>query len=162
MNEEADDMAADRSDDEDDELLRDLRRMLNHLDPVPPEVVAAARASFIWHTIDTELAGLVHDSVLDRDERAMVRGVEAPVLLTFEAPGLVVEVETVAAGGARRVLGQLTPGRPAAVEVRHRGGTMEVTADELGRFSAEGVAAGPVSLRCRTADAVVDTDWFIA
>jgi hypothetical protein len=35
------------------------------------------------------------------------------------------------------------------VDVRHAGGVITVEADELGRFSAEAVPAGQVSLRSR-------------
>jgi len=151
----------------DDALLDELRGVVGRADPVPPEMLAAARAGFIWRTIDAELAQLTSDSVLDADRMASVRGVAAPVLLTFEAEGLTVEVEVeaeAALGPDRlRLLGQLVPGQRARVEIRHPGGTTTVDADDLGRFAATGVAPGPVSLRCRTAagDLDVGTDWFL-
>ncbi len=148
----------------DDDLLRELRAVVGQVDPVPPEMVAAARASFIWRTIDAELAQLTSDSVLDADRMAAVRGVGTPELLTFEASGLTVEVETAVGPDGLRLLGQLVPAQPAHIEIRHGGGTTAVDADDMGRFTAAGLRLGPISVRCRTAagDLAVDTDWFLA
>jgi hypothetical protein len=60
--------------DGDDRLVEALRRALAEADEVPTEVVAAARAAWTWRTIDAELAALVHDSTLDDQELAGVRG----------------------------------------------------------------------------------------
>ena len=60
--------------DGDDRLIEVLRRALAEADEVPTEVVAAARAAWTWRTIDAELAALVHDSTLDDQELAGVRG----------------------------------------------------------------------------------------
>lgn len=151
--------------DTDDDLLSQLRAVVGRVDPVPPDVVAAARAGFIWRTIDAELAQLTGDSVLDADRMATVRGAgpTAPELLTFEAEGLTVELEAVAGPGGLRLLGQLVPAQPGRVEIRHAGGTTAVEADDLGRFTAEGLAPGPVSVLCHTAGGLdVGTDWFLA
>jgi hypothetical protein len=149
--------------DADDALLAELRSVVGRVDPVPPGMVAAARAGFGWRTIDAELARLTHDSVVDTDRMALVRGVGAPELLTFEGPGLTVEVETLAtAAGGLRLLGQLVPAQAGQVEIRHAGGTTTVDADAMGRFAAEGVRTGPVSLRCRAGASTCDTDWFLA
>jgi hypothetical protein len=148
----------------DDELLQELRAVVSRIDPTPPEVVAAARAGFIWRTIDAELAELTSDSVLDADRMAAVRGVAAPELLTFESAGLKVEVETTTGADGVRLLGQLVPAQPGSIEVRHGGGTVTVDADDMGRFTAPGLEPGPLSLSCRTAAGAlrVDTDWFLA
>jgi len=162
MTENSDDHTAhDAGDLEDEALLAELRAVVGRVDPVPPDAIAAARASFIWRTLDAELAQLTHDSVLDADRMALVRGVSTPELLTFEAPGLTVEVETVATDDGIQILGQLEPPRSGRVEIRHAGGTVGVDADHLGRFAAAGLRPGPVSLHCRAGDATVDTDWFL-
>ncbi len=149
------------TDADDDFLLQELRSAINRIDPVPPEMLAAARSSFIWHTIDAELAQLAHDSVVD-EQPALVRGRAAPALLTFEASGLTVEIESIPGEGDWRLLGQLMPAQAGRIEIRHPQGTTLVAADDMGRFTADCLPPGPVSLRCEAGEAAVDTDWFIA
>lgn len=145
------------------ELLAQVSEMFDETDPVPEFVLEAARATFGWRTIDAELAELTSDSLL---EGAAVRAARIPRLLTFtaDAATLVVEVAEHLRGGpiGRRLLGQILSPRPAEVEVRHSGGTMSVTADEFGRFRAEAVPPGPISLACRFGGAMkpqLVTSW---
>jgi len=151
--------------DEDEILMGELRAAARHADPVPEESVVAARAAIAWRTVDAELAELAYDSLLDDRPLAGIRGVATPRLLTFEAAGLTLEVEAVAEGPERRLLGQLVPPQPGRIEVRHRGGSLTVEADGMGRFAAAGLRSGPVSLRCDPGAAgagAVYTDWFLA
>ncbi len=144
-----------------EELLSRLTLLAARLDPVPGHVVEAAKASRTWQTIDAELAELVYDSV-QSDELAGVRGSGDARQLTFEAPGVTVEVEIGTV--SRRLQGQLVPPQEADVEVRHPGGAVTVRSDELGHFSCEGVPRGPVSLRCRVAGRAgptAHTDWVV-
>lgn len=144
---------------EERELLADLAAGLATVDPVPPALVTAAKASLTWRTIDAEIAALVADSAT---EPASVRGPGGRRLLTFEAGSTAVVVEVSPAGHARRLLGQIVRPRPAEVEVRHAGGSLSVNADEMGRFTVEQVPAGPVSLVCRFRDPAsrpVCTSW---
>src|SRR5437762_11114526 len=144
----------------DDLLIDELRSVVAELDPVPDRVLAAARGSFTWRTIDVELAALAYDSVLDEDRLALVRSGDAARLLTFETPELSVELEVTVVGKQRRIVGQLVPPSAGVVELRHAGGLLTLDADELGRFAAEGVEPGPVSLRCRAAGAAaIATEW---
>jgi hypothetical protein len=146
----------------DERLLTALRAVALRVDPVPDEVEDAARGAFAWRTIDADLAELAYDSLLDDDHLAGVRSGDAPRTLTFEGPAFSVEIEVAEEGARRRLLGQLVPPAPARIEVRHSGGLLQLGADEVGRFSAEGVAAGPMSLRCRvegTEGPPLDTAW---
>lgn len=143
------------------ELLAELRKLTALIDPVPPESVAAARSAFAWRTMDAELAELTADTAFD-SQLVGVRSTATPTMLTFDAPGLTVEVELLEVGGHRRLMGQLVPPGPGLVEVRHRAGAATVPVDEVGRFSADDIAAGPVSLRCSSGSLVVETDWFLA
>jgi hypothetical protein len=146
---------------DDGALVDELRRVVGIADPVPERVLEAARGSFSWRTIDAELAELAYDSMLEAGA-ALVRSSDDRRTLTFDAPDVSVEVEVTAAGAERRLLGQLVPPQAASIEVRHGGGTTAVDADELGRFAAAGVAAGPVSLVCRLADArAIATEWLV-
>ena len=151
--------------DRDDDLLAELRGVAARMDPPPDELVAAARSVFAWRTMDAELAELIEEAPRDDARLVGVRSDESPTLLTFESPGLAVEVEVLGAGGRRRLLGQLVPGRPGRVEVRHRAGVTEVAADEVGRFTADDLPPGPVSLRSQGPGPEgrwVETDWFLA
>ncbi|MGI8810206.1 MAG: hypothetical protein ACR2KK_20645 [Acidimicrobiales bacterium] len=141
----------------DDMLLSELRALAARHDPIPPEALAAARSAIAWRTLDAELAELTAES-----ELVGVRGGDGPELLTFDAPGLTVEIEVAALNGRRRLLGQLVPPVPGRVEVRHAGLTVTVEADAAGRFLADDVVAGPVSLRCAAGSHLVETDWFLA
>ena len=149
--------------DDESELLSRLRRMARRADPVPPDVVAAARASFTFRTIDAELAELVHDSTMEPVALAGVRGGGARQL-TFESPGMTVEVEVHSAEG--RLVGQLVPPQPARIEVRHGGGSVTVQADDLGRFHADVTPGSPMSLVCRADSATAgqaptETVWVV-
>lgn len=131
----------------DPETMLDLvRDAVQAHDPVPAEVLTAARGSFTWLTIDAELAHLVEDSALE--PLAGVRGA-GPRLLTFEAEESTVVVEVTATGDNRRMLGQLVSPRCADIEIRHPHGSLTVQADDLGRFAVDVIPAGPVSLACR-------------
>jgi hypothetical protein len=66
--------------------------------------------------------------------------------LMFRASGLVVEVEMTGTGDARRLTGWLIPRQSALVDVR---GVITVETDALGRFSADALPPGELSLRCR-------------
>lgn len=143
-----------------DALLLELRELAQLLDPVPLEAIAAARSAIAWRTMDAELAELATQTSVDA-QSAMVRGNAAPVLLTFDAPELSVEVEILDGPGGRRLLGQLVPPGAGTVHVRHRDGSATVAADDVGRFSADDLPSGPISLRCEVGGRVVETDWFL-
>jgi hypothetical protein len=149
--------------DEDEALLQELRGAARRFDPPPASVLDAARASLTWRTIDAELAALEFDSAVDLAATA-VRSGEGPRLLTFAAPGLNIEVEVSPVGPRRQLVGQLVPAQAARIDVRHAGGVTTVRADQLGRFDADAISAGPVSLRCHLGDAPssppVVTEWI--
>ena len=73
----------------------------------PADVVAAAKATFTWRTIDAELAELTFDSVADTDALAGVRGGGGPRALTFEHDDVVVEVEVSEHAAGRTLVGQV-------------------------------------------------------
>jgi len=126
-----------------DPLLAELRSVVERADPIPDAVILAAKASFTWRTVDAELAELVSDSLLSA---AGVRSGAGARLLTFEGPGVEVEVEVADTGRTRRLTGQLVPVRAAAIVVRWHSGSVETQTDELGRFTIVNVPAGAVSL----------------
>jgi hypothetical protein len=159
------------------DLEEELRQVAALFEPVPPELLTAAVGAFAWRTIDAELAELVFDSLVDHEELGVVRGSAQERTLSFEASGLTIEVEITGTGASRSMIGQLVPPQPASVAVcAHGGGSwgsvppgqqnvdmITLGVDELGRFSADALPAGPVSLRCRigteTAPHPVVTEW---
>jgi hypothetical protein len=76
----------------DDDLLGDLRRVIAELDPIPEDVLIAARAALDWRTLDAELAELIADSAVD-EPVLLVRGSGQARALAFEAAGLTIEIE---------------------------------------------------------------------
>jgi hypothetical protein len=93
---------------------------------------------------------------------SVVRGGPEWRQLSFRASGLTIELEITGGGDSRRLLGQLIPRQPAVVEIRHGQGLITVEADPLGRFSADEVPFGQVSLRCRLGSdqSPVVTGWI--
>jgi hypothetical protein len=131
----------------DEELLDDLRRAVTAFDPVPARLVEAAEAALGWRTIDDELAALLHDSSAE-PAAAGVRSDDAGRVLSFAGANVRIEVEISGTGPARTLTGQLVPAGSARIEIRHAERVVTVKADPRGRFSAAGVPAGSVSLRC--------------
>ncbi len=132
--------------DEAEELLQLLASVAARVDPVPPEVVDAAVGCFKWRSIDAELAELLFDSDRGGDRLVGVRSPGGSRQLTFEAPHLVVELE-VDLHAQPQLVGQLVPPGPAEVEIRSPDTAMVVKADEFGRFWADRLDGGAMSLR---------------
>lgn len=148
-------------DEESGDPMTTLSALVARMDPVPPAVLEAARATFTWRTIDAELAELAFDSTSSDAVLAGVRSAAAgPRLLSFEAPGLVIELEVSEIGDLRRFVGQLVPPTAAELEVRHPTGATSASADERGRFTVDRIPAGPVSVRVVLGDGdPVETAW---
>lgn len=149
---------------EDARLEEELRELAARLEPVPDRLVQAALDAYAWRTIDAELAELAFDSLADQYAAALVRGHQQERLLSFRASGLTIEVEVTAAGPARRLIGQLVPPQRAEVEIRRQDGVVTIATDEFGRFVADQMPAGPVSLRLGPAPgegrSAVVTEWI--
>lgn len=81
-------------------------------DPVPPDVLSAARAAWTWRVVDAELAELL------AEEAVLVRSSMTAGPAAYAVGDVVVDVErTVGAGGAAVVVGLVTGADPAAVEI---------------------------------------------
>jgi hypothetical protein len=152
----------------DDALLHELDGLLARLDPVPPELLDRVRLAFCWRTVDAELAELSFDSLVDRDGALAVRSAMdldlEPRMLGFGAvvdgEDLSIELEVTTVGGTCCLVGQLWPAGSATADVQTGAGeTASVPVDELGRFVVEPVPQGPVRLRVRHGDRVVQTTW---
>ncbi|TDC83450.1 hypothetical protein [Actinomadura sp. 7K507] len=145
----------------DDELMAGVRRAFETLDPVPEDVLAAARASIAWRAPSATLAELSHD----RGGRtaAGVRGGTGRVL-TFTGPGAAVEIEVADNGRDREITGRIIPSSPGVVQVRHQDlppDGISARAESAGLFYVPRVPAGLVSLVFRLDDGTsVVTSWI--
>lgn len=149
---------------DEERLAGELAALLRLVDPVPAEVVEAARGSLGWRTLESELARLTADSLL---AGADVRGEQAR-LLTYQAGERTIEIEVSDAGGRLRILGQLVPAEPARVRADQPTGGREVDVDSLGRFAIRDLPAGPTRFTCQPlgpdgepAGAEIHSEWLV-
>lgn len=143
-----------------DQLATTLARLLAEADPVPPAVVAAAKAAFIWGTVDAELAELLADSA--DLVPAGVRTTETARHLTFATDQLELELVISGAPGRLRLDGQLVPPGVARVELRcGQEFDAAVDADHLGRFSFDLADTRRLQLLVATPDGRrIATPWL--
>ena len=143
----------------DDEVLALLGEALRRHEPVPDRVLTGAQAAFTWRTIDAELAELVFDSAL---EGAGVRSDDVARQVTFQAPGVEIEVMLID-DGSRRIVGQLVPPAEVTVELTSGDRVSAGQTDRLGRFGFDDVAPGPVRLTVlgSSGERLVHTEWVL-
>lgn len=137
---------------DDDALANELGEVLRRVDPVPEAVVEAAKNVFTWRTLDSELAALSYDSVIDSG--ALTRSDDdGPRLLTFTAGRVEIEIEIDEDRAGRRLLGQISPPAVADLLLRSDDGSITGCTDDLGRFVLA-LTAGPqrITLTCRFGD----------
>jgi hypothetical protein len=124
-------------------------------------VVDTAYRAFDWLNIEAEFAELVFDSERLDEPLVGLRSWGGARQLTFESPGLVIELELDFQATAPLV-GQLVPPRRAEVEIRNGPADVVISANEFGWFWADRLVPGPVSLRITPADGdrrAVVTSW---
>jgi hypothetical protein len=144
---------------EDEELLEALRAVLRQVEPLPGDLTAVARSLLSWRDPDARLAELTADS---RELAGAVRG-DTDVVLHFRADAVEIAVQlSPVSGGTHRLIGQVEPATPGTIRIRRAAEQVEVRADNLGRFVAEQLPPGPISLRW-SADGddgeAVETAW---
>lgn len=153
---------------DDEDLLDELRSLFSRVDPVEPRLYEQARSAYTWRTVDAELAELSFDSLMDRELASTVRddgtATLGPRMLGFGAvlgdADVAIEVEISPGPRSPVLIGQLLPAVAGRVELQCADGrTSVVLADELGRFRVEPVPPGPLRLRVRHGDPVVQTTW---
>jgi hypothetical protein len=147
----------------DEKVMELLSRTVAEEDRVPAEVVDAARQAWTWRTIDAELAELAHDSTMDDDALAGVRGAATLRALSFAAGSLFIEVEVSEDGDRRGLVGQVMPPPDADPSVVVEGAdgrpSVALPIDELGRFAVDRLAPGLVRLRVAGSGAELVTEW---
>lgn len=143
----------------DEELLAVVGATMDATDPVPDRAIAAARAAWVWRTVDAELAELTFDSAVA--EPTGVRSASGTRTVTFASEQLEIEVVVLAHVG-RQLVGQLVPAQTAEVELRLPDGTSRTaTAGTAGDFVFDDVPAGPAQLSVAASVSQVVTDWIV-
>ena len=139
--------------DPDEPLMAELRGLFADVDPVPPLVLATAKASLgrrrLDADLDADLAELLRDSVLEEEPFAVRRGRDAPArAVTFSSTGRRIDIEVYADDPERTLLGRLLPPAPATIEIQMLADApLTAETDRLGRFRVQLPAGGPVRLR---------------
>lgn len=140
------------------ELLARLARIADDIDPVPELTYELGRAAFELRRLDSELAELVHDSAVEMESMAGVRGELSARLLSFEAAEICIDLEVAPQGGRRSLLGQVG-GVVAQVRVESADAVIPVEVDPFGRFQVTDLPAGRMRLRMDAAGATYVTSW---
>jgi hypothetical protein len=142
-----------------EKIMSLLKLGLQQSDPVPPDVTDFAKAALSWRTIDAELAQLSYDSI-DETTSATVRSTSSARIVGFETGEWMIDLEHDAATGELR--GQIQPASRLEIELHVVGAVLVTETDDLGRFSFDGVEAGPVALVLRVeGDETVKTEWIV-
>ena len=135
--------------DDDDRLFAALKEALREAERVPPEFVEGARAAFVWHDIDAELAALTYDSMLaERRPASVMRAQDASLrALTYATQDLTIEVEIT----PDALLGQVLPPQPGSATIHlPTGPGAETRIDEMGFFAVRPVPGSSFRLCCVT------------
>lgn len=144
----------------DDELLLALlRKGLEESDPVPSDVAAFAEAAFSWREIDAELAELDFDSA-DEDLPSGVRSSVTARMISFHVGQWTLDVEFDETSG--RMMGAISPEISYSIDIHSAGTFFTTQSDDAGRFQAEGLLRGPLSLVLRFPSGFVfKTQWVV-
>ncbi|HEV7650784.1 MAG TPA: carboxypeptidase regulatory-like domain-containing protein [Actinophytocola sp.] len=131
----------------DDELMAQVARLVNELDPMPPGLVE--RTQFAVAIDDVDDIDLEVARWADNRTLAGVRG-GLPGTITFFVGDLTVMVNVTRTGERQRIDGWLVPAGAHGVEVRVADhGSSTTTADEGGRFVLTEVPRGTTQLLVR-------------
>jgi hypothetical protein len=153
-------------DHEHEQLVDELRELFSKVDPVPPLVTQAAKATLAWRRLDAELAELLADPALDAESLALTRGARATMRsMSFSAGRLTIDVEIHSEGADRIARGQLSPPGRATIELQSADQAEQTTveSDNLGRFRTKLPATGSIRLRVASDPAGanwVETSWI--
>lgn len=145
---------------DDDALLDAVKQAIREAEDVPPTFVDAAKNSFAWYNIDSELAALTYDSSRDTLAGSTTRAAEPAELrcLTFDASDLSIQLEII----SDVLHGQLVPPQRGAIELRPAAGPVtRADINHVGYFTAGPLPSGSFRLYCHTERGqAVLTDWI--
>jgi len=144
---------------EEREVLAKLRDGLHQSDPAPSDIAEFAKAAFAWRGIDADLAELDFDSI-EEDQLQGVRSTATTRMVSFQAGQWMLDIEF--DEGTGRLMGHISPQSSYTVELHTSGALFSVESDELGRFEADSVSPGPLSMVLRFGDgSVIKTQWVV-
>jgi len=142
-----------------EELVAGLREALEAGDPVPADVAEFAKAAFTWRDIDAQLAQLDFDSA-EEDLPAGVRSSTTARMMSFQVGQWMLDIEFDDVSG--RLIGAISPEASYSVELHTPGALFMTESDDVGRFEAEGIVPGPLSLVLRfNHRSVIKTQWVV-
>jgi len=137
-------------DERDLEILMELARTHDLIDPVPPLLADVVLFALGVDSADAELATLVDTALVGA---AGTRGVEHARTVTFSSDHLTVMVTLQPRrDGSTRIDGWAAPGGALRAELRMTGGVLEAACDSTGRFAFESVPSGPTQLLLHPTD----------
>ena len=124
------------NDDPYETIAAELQTLFEQVDAVPPLISQAANAALTWRRIDAELAELLGDSADQTESLAAARGPDAPIrAVTMSSGELSIDIQILADGPPRTVLGQLSPPASATIEIQTIDGESATTeSDRSGRY----------------------------
>ncbi|OLF09377.1 hypothetical protein BLA60_19580 [Actinophytocola xinjiangensis] len=131
----------------DDELMSEVARLVNELDPPPPGLIERAQFAVAIDDIDD-----IEFEVARWEEHRPLAGVRGglPGTITFFVGDLTVMVNVTRTGERQRIDGWLVPAGAHGVEIRVADhGSTTTTADEGGRFVLTEVPRGTTQLLVR-------------
>jgi hypothetical protein len=144
-------LAAEPMDDQDEATMQLLAALYEQIDPVPADLVERLQFTITLDALNAELAQLQQ---LDALASSGARGVDADEAktLTFTSESLTTMVTVTAAGPDRvRIDGWCAPVGGVTVELRQVNASVEVQADEDGRFVFDDVSHGLTRFVVRSA-----------
>jgi hypothetical protein len=142
----------------DPELLRLLGDVLNEADPVPSEVTDFALAMIRWPKLDTDVAPLVFDSLVE--EPVAVRAQARTRMLTFESREFVVDLEYDRDGAF--LVGTVLPRADYRVDLVRHHSEVTTRTDDRGRFEIGLSGSGPLSIVIsRQSIQILRTEWVL-
>ena len=113
---------------------------------VPDSVRTAARRAFDARPVDTLVADLMFDSILDHDRRAAADPTIRTMRFGHRSAGA--DLRVTDRGSGRRISLEVLPAQRASAEVRCTGSTFTITTDDEGRAEFD-VPTGLFSLVLR-------------
>jgi hypothetical protein len=125
------------------QVLEEVARVFDQVDPVPPDLVDRVRFSLALDEMYSEVARITRMSVDALAVRSEPTAEVRTETLTFSADELTVMV-SISRGGRTglRIDGWVAPPAPTTVQLRLQDETRELVTDESGRFVLEEVPDG--------------------